>query len=99
MSWDEIERTGHNPTTYLDAAEEHYYESGQWLADELKKDLEQDRGCWNCMEYDGDRCMKYWNNAEPEYYIPDRDDKEPDDKCDDWELNPDADYRDYLKED
>ena len=26
-AWDEIEMTGHNPTVYLDRAEERYYES------------------------------------------------------------------------
>ena len=41
--------------------------------------------CQNCREFDGDHCMKHWNNLDPAYYIPDRDDKEPDDYCDDWE--------------
>ncbi len=41
--------------------------------------------CGNCKEYDGNRCTKEWNNLDDCYYIPWRDDKEPDDCCDDWE--------------
>ena len=40
--------------------------------------------CGNCREYDGNRCMKEWNNLDECYYIPDRDDKEPEDVCKDW---------------
>ena len=40
--------------------------------------------CWTCYEYDGDRCHKYWNNNEEDYYLPDRDDKKPDEVCEDW---------------
>lgn len=43
--------------------------------------------CGNCLEYDGDHCIKDWNNADKDYYIPDRDDKDPDDCCDDWEYD------------
>lgn len=43
------------------------------------------RCCDTCREYDGDRCTKFWNNLDPAYYIPDRDDKDPDDYCEDWE--------------
>lgn len=46
-----------------------------------------ERGCWNCMEYDGNRCMKDWNNADDCYYIPERDDKEPHDYCETWSFN------------
>ena len=46
-----------------------------------------EKGCWNCLEYDGNRCMKEWNNADDCYYVPERDDKEPGDYCDDWSLN------------
>lgn len=47
-----------------------------------------EKGCWNCEAYDGDHCTKDWNNADESYYIPDRDDKEPEDYCDDWSYNP-----------
>ena len=43
--------------------------------------------CKYCTEYDGDRCMKRWNNADPVYYSPDLDDHEPDDLCEDYEWN------------
>ena len=46
-----------------------------------------ERGCWNCLEYDGNRCMKCWNNADDSYYVQESDDKEPCDYCDDWSLN------------
>lgn len=41
--------------------------------------------CNNCVFYDGDSCERLWNNGDPEYYIPERDDREPEDYCDDWE--------------
>lgn len=49
-----------------------------------------EKGCWNCMEYDGNRCMKDWNNADESYYFPERDDKEPTDSCPEWSMNPDV---------
>lgn len=80
----------HNPTIYSSRAEMKAYESA--LADGNKKH----DGCWNCMEYDGNRCMKCWNNAEPEYYQPDRDDKEPDDLCEDHKTDENAVWEDYF---
>ena len=41
--------------------------------------------CENCSHYDGDHCTREWNNLEPEYYLPGRDDREPDDSCEEWE--------------
>lgn len=57
-----------------------------------------DNGCWNCLLYDPgyDCCTKHWNNGNPEYRIPDRDKKEPDNCCDDWEEDPDAYYDDFF---
>ena len=46
--------------------------------------------CGNCQEYDGDRCMLYWNNADEDYYMPDRDDKDPYDFCEYWQLDENA---------
>ena len=43
--------------------------------------------CRYCTNYDGDRCMKDWNNAEEDYYIPDRDDKEPFELCECYQWN------------
>ena len=48
---------------------------------------EPKKGCWCCMEYDGDRCHKEWNNNDDCYYIPCRDDKDPDDICETFELD------------
>lgn len=63
-----------------------------------EKPEEPGYGCWNCKEYDGEHCMKYWNNADPCYHVGWRDDKEPDDKCEDWEHDPDAEYKDFFEE-
>ena len=46
--------------------------------------------CGNCIEYDGDRCTLYWNNLDESYYLPDRDDKDPYDCCDYWQLDENA---------
>ena len=46
--------------------------------------------CGNCLEYDGDHCMICWNNADPDYYVPERDDKDPYDCCDYWQLDENA---------
>ena len=42
------------------------------------------RFCGTCSEYDGRRCKKNWNNLDDCYYVPERDDKEPDDCCEDY---------------
>ena len=55
-----------------------------------------ENGCWNCFEYDGDRCHKCWNNNEEDYYLPDRDDKKPDEICDDWDGDPCANWNDFF---
>ena len=43
--------------------------------------------CYYCTEFDGDRCHKEWNNNDDCYYIPWRDDKEPDELCECYEWN------------
>jgi hypothetical protein len=48
---------------------------------------DNERCCETCREYDGDRCMKEWNDLDPAYYVPGRDDKDPTDYCDDWKEN------------
>ena len=67
---------GHNPTIYHTCSEMRASEKGLPFTDP-----EPDNGCWNCKEYDGDRCHKDWNNNDECYYVPDRDDKEPEDWC------------------
>ena len=46
--------------------------------------------CENCIEFDPryGACTKDWNNLDPVYYIPDRDDRKPEDKCDEWRKEP-----------
>ena len=41
-------------------------------------------------------CSREWNNNEPEYYVPDRDNREPDDCCDDWEEDKNAVWEDWF---
>ena len=41
--------------------------------------------CGNCSYYDGTYCMKEWNNMDRDYCVPDRDEKDEDDYCKDWE--------------
>ena len=49
--------------------------------------LSQKECCETCVHYDGRRCTKDWNNLDPAYYIPDRDDVEPWDHCEDYEYD------------
>ena len=46
--------------------------------------------CGNCLDYDGDHCTLYWNNADDDYYVPERDDKDPYDCCDYWQFDENA---------
>jgi hypothetical protein len=85
-----IDHDGHNPTIYKDGAEMRIFDKG------IDIPHKPDDGCWNCCQYDGDCCHKHWNNNEPEYYIDWRDDKAPDDKCDDWQEEPGVDWKDYF---
>ena len=71
----------HNPTVYGSRAEMKAVES-----EEVPFNDPPRRCCYTCWEYDGDRCHKEWNNNDDDYYIPWRDDKKPDDVCDDWEF-------------
>ena len=42
------------------------------------------RTCGSCKLFDGEYCTKEWNNADPCYCVPERDEKDPDtDYCDD----------------
>lgn len=59
-------------------------------------EFEPKNGCWNCLEYDGDRCHKDWNNNDESYYVPDRDDKEFDEICDDWVEHESEDWEDFT---
>ena len=78
-AWDETDRIM-KYTTYTSRAEMEAHDKGIPF-----DDPEPDNGCWNCIEFDGDRCHKEWNNNDEDYYDPDRDDKQPTDHCSDWE--------------
>lgn len=41
--------------------------------------------CDTCVLYDGTYCRKEWNNLDEDYKVEERDRKQPDDGCDDWE--------------
>lgn len=41
--------------------------------------------CGNCSHFNGTYCTKEWNNMDSDYCIPDRDEHDEDDYCDDWE--------------
>lgn len=49
-----------------------------WIPDEC---------CKYCALYDGESCMKEWNNGDKEYYIPERDDRDEMDSCEDYDWN------------
>lgn len=74
----------HNPTVYLTRAQEKAEESLPF------SDPKPDDGCWNCEHFDDNgKCMKDWNNLDPSYYIPDRDDRSENEYCEDWERRDD----------
>lgn len=43
--------------------------------------------CQYCTGFDGEYCMKEWNNADKDNCVPERDEREADDLCDDYEWN------------
>ena len=47
--------------------------------------LENGRCCGYCRYYNGDCCMREWNNADEDYKVPERDERDPMDYCDDFE--------------
>ena len=85
-AWD---KDGHNPTVYNSYAEMRAAEQPLPFTDPPED------GCWNCREYNGDFCTKLWNNLDECYKETERDLRDPDDKCDDWEKDPDAVWEDY----
>lgn len=55
-------------------------------------------GCWNCWNYDGDRCTKNWNNMDESYYTPGEDDKKPDDWCESFNRNEEINPKEFFDE-
>lgn len=39
----------------------------------------------NCRLYNGEYCIREWNNADESYKLTERDARHPDDSCDNWE--------------
>jgi hypothetical protein len=56
---------------------------------------EPDKGCWNCLHYNGDFCTLLWNNLDEAYKVDWRDAKDPDDWCPSWEKDEEAVWEDY----
>ena len=90
-AWD---KDGHNPTVYTSYAEMRAAEKNIPFAEP------PGRGCWNCLLFDvtKEACGKNWKGADPGRYNPDTDDRQPDDYCDDWEEDKDADWSDWFDE-
>ena len=88
-AFDRIDRNGHNPTVYTSYAEMKAEERSLPFTDK------PDDGCWNCRHYNGDFCTILWNNLDEAYKVTWRDERGPDDKCDEWEHDEDAIWEDY----
>lgn len=61
---------------------------------------EHSDGCWNCREYNPEKmaCMLRWNNADPDCYYPELDDRKPDQTCNEHQYDPDAVWEDFFGE-
>lgn len=55
-----------------------------------------EKGCWNCRSFNGDFCTKYWNNMDECYKVTWRDEKNPDDCCEDWEYDETISEEEFL---
>ena len=82
----------HNPTVYPDAHTARMFDRHG------EPDEKPSNGCWNCMHFDPWRyaCTLTWNNLDESYYNPDTDDRDLTDCCEEHEIDPDADWKDYF---
>lgn len=55
--------------------------------DEIDEMFVPEPCCKYCNSYNGDYCTKDWNNMDESYCIPERDEKDEFDSCDDYEWN------------
>lgn len=78
----DFDKDGHNPTVYGSIEEMRYFESPERLLDDPE---DRKECCGMCALFDGDHCTKEWNNMDKDYYLPWRDDKEPEDWCECFE--------------
>jgi len=81
MNQEAFDQNGHNPTVYSSYAEMKACEQPLPFTDG------PENGCWNCLHYNGDYCTILWNNLDECYLNTERDERDPDDHCDDWELD------------
>ena len=58
--------------------------TGKMIDDAFGTGIEKEC-CGTCVEFDGDYCMKFWNNMDRDYCVPCRDRKDPGDWCEDYE--------------
>ena len=72
----------HNPTVYQSRTEMKAWESGEVPFDDPPED-----GCWNCQHYDGEHCTREWNNMDPSCCVPERDNRNFDEYCEDHETD------------
>jgi hypothetical protein len=90
-AFDRIDQNGHNPTVYGSYAEMKVEEKALPFTDP------PENGCWNCLHFDlkHQACSVGWNNMDESYYVPELDDKDPDDYCPEHELDEDAKWEDW----
>ena len=55
--------------------------------DEIDEMFVPEPCCKYCNSYNGDYCTKEWNNLDECYKVPERDEKDEYDVCDDYEWN------------
>ena len=94
MYYNLLDQDGHNPTVYNSIAEMKAMEREPLPF----TDLEPGDGCWNCLLYDykKEACTRDWNNLNESYYNQDLHDRKPDDFCEYWEEDNDADPEDWF---
>ena len=88
MNQEAFDADGHNTTVYTSYAEMKAMDNPLPFTDPEPK-----RCCDNCHHYDKKRyCTKDWNNMDPSYCVPERDEVEGTDCCDDWEWDWEDEY-------
>lgn len=61
-----------------------YYPPG--LTNKMISFMERNGACCdNCRHYNGDYCIREWNNADESYKLTERDAREPEDYCDNYD--------------
>jgi len=55
-----------------------------------------EKGCWNCLNFNGDFCTKDWNNMDECYKVAWRDERKPENYCEDWRLDETINMEEFL---